>query len=187
MKKVLINLFGLLIFSGCSPKLKVYDVFGLMEDIKTKKDNYYIKDVHNYYDRLKGNWIWTNNNDTLILKSTRINKKRFGDNWLGNKNTFYDTNEITYKYIKDGKEIIDQFNENEPEGCLFADHLGIYTNMFYVYWRCGGFVVDPPVLLFIGNDLVLINKWNEEEGVFLEKEGKYKIIIPRTITLKRME
>ena len=81
--------------------------------------------------------------------------------------------------------MIDQIN-TDYENCLYADHLGVYTNMFYVLERCIGPNYSPATLIYVGNDLLLINQWNEKEGVFIKKEGAYEVKIPRTITLKRM-
>ena len=187
MKYILILLATILFFS-CKPNLKIYDAHGLLKPIKIRKDNYYIKESNGSNTRLKGSWVWTNNNDTLLLKSTPIIKKKYGEDNLPTpkKNVYHDFNQISLKYVKDGKVIVDNLSSND-NNCLIANHLEVLTNMFYVYDKCStDAYIEPPVLMFVGNDLLLINQWNEKEGVFIKKEGAYEVKIPRTITLKRM-
>jgi hypothetical protein len=187
MIRNLIILIVIILLASCSPKLKVYDIYGLMENIKIKKDNYYLKDTHNYYNRLKGHWVWVGGGDSLILKIKPVYKQKFNTNFFDSTNTYQDINKINFKFVKDGDIITDLIDSKNQNNCFRASPMGIYTNMYYVYRYCGEMVVDPTILMFVGNDLVLINKWNEEEGVFLEKDGEYKIVIPRIITLKRIE
>tara|TARA_R110000868_G_C10775693_1_gene755091 strand:- start:84 stop:644 length:561 start_codon:yes stop_codon:yes gene_type:complete len=179
-------LMAVVLFTGCSSKLKIYNLYGLMEDTKIKKDNYYLKDVHNYYKRLKGTWVWANKSDTLLFEINPVYKKRIPKMYpFDNRNTYYDINEISFKFISDNGLILNEYNSTN-NNCLIASPMGIYTNKFYLYNSCYN-QSGSPILMYVGNDLVLIHDWNEEEGVFLEKEGEYKIIIPRIIILKRME
>lgn len=159
-----------------------------MKGVKLRDDNYYLKDESLSYEQLKGEWLWTNKSDTLTLKIVPIYKKKYDENiYSKRQNAYYDTALIQAKFSKQGDVIVNQISYPENDVCLFAQPLGIYTTMFYVYNKCRIGVFDQPVLMFAGNDLVLVNKWNEEEGVFFEKDGEYKIVIPRTITLKRLE
>ncbi|THV57608.1 hypothetical protein EZV76_14705 [Flagellimonas alvinocaridis] len=177
----------IVLFLGCNSNLKLYDQHALLKPIKRVKDDFYIKDFSNSYKRLEGNWVWGSGKDTLVLKFTPIFKKKYEENIFGYKNAYYDTCLITLKYLSNGTEILNTLDKIRTENCLYAGHLEIITTMFYVYNKCRLGVFDQPVLMFAGNDLVLVNKWNEEEGVFFEKDGEYKIVIPRTITLKRLE
>ena len=184
--KYILTITIAILFFNCKPKLKIYDTYALMKDIHKRDDNFYVKDISKNYRHLKGNWQWTNELDTLIIEIKPIFKKKLGENYYPpKKNAFYDTNQINVKFIKNGEVIVDQINI-EHENCLYVDHLGVNTNMFYVYERCTGPNYVKPILMFVGNDLLLINRWNEKEGVFIKKEGAYEVKIPRTITLKRM-
>lgn len=187
MRSILTLIFISALLYGCGPKLKVYNQHALLVPINLKSDNFYTKDFSGSYERLKGAWMWTNNIDTLILKFTPIYKKKYNEKIFGYKNAYYDTSQMAIKYMENSKVLVDDLNRSNSENCFYASHLEILTTMFYLYNKCVMGKFNHPVLMFTGNDLVLVNKWNEEEGVFLEKEGEYKIIIPRTITLKRME
>ena len=182
-----IVLVSFLLF-GCGPKLKVYSIHDLMKSRKIRNDDYYLKDKSRSYELLKGKWIWTNQADTLVVNIIPVYKKKYYNNKFGGKkNAYHDTAILELKFIESGSTIVDEFGSVKADSCLYASPLGIYTNMFYLYNRCRTGIYDHPILINIGGHLVLVNKWNGDEGALIEKEGEYKIVIPRTITLKRME
>jgi hypothetical protein len=156
-----------------------------MKPVDKRKDNFYIKDFSGSNERLKGKWIWTNNKDTLVLKFTPIYKMKYDERVFNYKNAYYDTNKINIKYIEKGNVLFDNLEEGSLENCLFANHLEILTTMFYLYNKCESGIFNHPVLMIVGNDLVLVNKWNEDMGVLIEGK-EYKVKIPRTFTLKRL-
>lgn len=176
-----------LFYMGCKPKLNIYNQHALLEPIKRSMDNSYTKDFSGSYDRLSGDWIWTEDHDTLVLNFKTIYKKKYEEKIFGYKNAYYDTSQMTIKYFSDGKVKVDSVSKKETKPCFYVGNLEVLTTMFRLFNRCQTGVYDHPILMFAGNDLVLINKWSEEKDVFFEREGEYKIVIPRTITLKRME
>lgn len=175
-----------ILFFGCSPKLKVYSIHSLMEDKKIREDNFYLRDKSNTYERLKGTYLWSNGLDTLILKFTPIYKKKITGGHLNPpKNAFFDTNEIKLRHVKDGKVIFDNFEHDYTKVCLYADHFGVYTTQFYFYNRCDG-KPGGPLILFLRDDILLVNQFVPDYYTLLKKEGEYEVVIPRNIVLKNI-
>ena len=82
--------------------------------------NAYLKDLDGDYDRFIGNWLWTNNNDTLMLSfqkiemSIRPTMRYYSDYLIGE-----------YRYVENGVEIVNTLPVNYDESPLNNNYMSI--------------------------------------------------------------
>ncbi|TVZ21791.1 hypothetical protein JM84_0671 [Dokdonia sp. Hel_I_63] len=184
--KILKLLFCILLFSSCSSKLKIIDIHKPTYKKISKKD-FYMKDKNRSFERLKGQWLWTNASDTLTLKITPKYKIKYDEKVSHFENAYYDTADIEVKYIKNGITVYNDINKNNGQ-CLVPSPFKIHIDMFYLFNFCNLRSNSPSYLIFMagGNSLSLLSPYVENEKVLLKKEGEYEVVIPHSIVLDRV-
>lgn len=186
MKKISCIIFIASILSSCSPKLKVYRIHVPRYGKKKLTKNFYMKDHGRSFENLKGTWMWSNSTDTLTLKIKPYYKKPYESKIFDYENAFYDSSSIKMKYVKNGKIVFDNLDEDILDSCLYARTFEIHTDMFYLNNRCNS--------KFTGAYLIFMNDFNglsllgraTDRTVLLKKENEYEVVIPNSIILDRI-
>ena len=167
-------------------KIKIIDIHTNIYR-KGLRKNFYLKDKSKSFETLKGTWVWSNDTDSLIVESLPVYRKPYESPNKNTKNAYYDSGVLNIKYIKDGKLIFDNTNKGIVESCLVTSPFKVQTNVFYLNNHCKG---DSGSYLILRGDfqqLFLVSPYTEKEKVLLEKEGEYKVVIPHSIVLDKVD
>ena len=154
---------------------------------KNIQKNFYLKDKNKSFERLSGEWLWTNTSDTLILQITPRYKEKYDEKVSGYRNAYYDTAIIKVKYTKNGITIYDDLEKDIDKICLKPYTFKILTDFFYLKNLCTkAFSNSYIVFMKGGKSLSLFTNHAKKEKVLLKKEGEYEVVIPNSIILDKV-